>query len=120
MKIKKSKTNRTFGEPGNTMLTRNGYVYIYWPEHPLSVMNKQAVCEHHLVYWQESGYDTVIFDWIKRQQISIHHKDEDKQHNDPNNLELRFHHPKGSNIKDLIYVIKLAGYKVIDRDENEV
>jgi hypothetical protein len=58
----------------------DGYVYIYSPTHP----NKTKlgyVCEHRLVM------EKLLGRYLTKKEV-IHHKDENKQNNTPENLEL--------------------------------
>lgn len=61
---------------------RNGpYILVVAPpEYPGKKYRGRYVYEHHLVWWQNTG-ELVTGDFL------VHHKDEDRHHNDFSNLE---------------------------------
>lgn len=74
----------------------NGYVDVHCPEHP-SVQNKpyKRVYEHRLV--METMLGRYLHPWE-----TVHHKDGNKQHNDPSNLELWIRaQPTGIRLEDV-------------------
>lgn len=58
----------------------NGYTFVYVPDHP-NPTNGAYVQEHRLVMERELGR------YLEPHEI-VHHKDGNKQNNDPSNLEL--------------------------------
>lgn len=62
----------------NRRETKNGYIAIYEPSHPLA-MGDGYVLEHRKVAW-DAGLFT-------DPRLQIHHKDEDKKNNSVENLE---------------------------------
>lgn len=67
---------------GDRHVTARGYVYVYAPDHP-SVQGKpyKRVAEHRLV--MEKLLDRLLEPWE-----SVHHKDNDRKNNAPENLEM--------------------------------
>lgn len=78
----------------------NGYVSLFMPRHPLAMANGY-VYEHRLVMSQVLGR-------LLEPNEEPHHKDEDKQNNAPENLELKTkrrhtseHHKKRPDLRGL-------------------
>lgn len=57
-----------------------GYIYIYCPDHP-NCTKQRYVSEHRLVMEEKLGR------YLLPTEV-VHHKDGDRQNNDPNNLEV--------------------------------
>jgi len=106
-----------FGGPGNTVADNKGYERWYWPGHPLAKGKHPIVFTHHVVHWQESGYDNRVLKLLRLGRASIHHRNTIKNDNRPENLDLRLRHPFGNNKEDWIYLLKVEGYKVIEPEK---
>ena len=66
---------------GGTYIMSNGYVMAYAPEHPDASKGKGYVLQHRLVM------ERVLGRYLTGSEI-VHHRNEDKQDNRPENLEL--------------------------------
>lgn len=72
--------NRNGQWDGGRAIDTDGYVLVYSPEHPMRT-NAGYVREHRLVMEKALGR------YLTRNEV-VHHKDKDKQNNDPSNLEV--------------------------------
>lgn len=66
---------------GGRIVDKDGYVLIWSPGHPNSRKHSQYVFEHRLVMEKKLGR-------VLEPQEVVHHKNRDKQDNDPANLEV--------------------------------
>lgn len=66
---------------GGKRITSHGYVEIYMPTHPYASKSRGTVYEHRLVMEKKIGR------YLKPEE-DVHHIDENKQNNDPDNLHL--------------------------------
>ena len=94
-------------------LNTYGYRLIYRPGHPLGCRgrSRDRVYEHwHTMY----NIDPEFTMWAKKNKWTIHHKDGNRDNNDPTNLEWRApgQHPRGWTIDAMIDAIERAGYTV--------
>jgi hypothetical protein len=68
------------GWKGGRLVDKSGYILIYLPEHP-NASNAGYVREHRLVMERKLGR------LLLRSEV-VHHKDDDRANNDPDNLEV--------------------------------
>ncbi len=66
---------------GRVVDKRNGYVYIYMPDHPNAVTGGRYVAEHRLVAERKLGR------LLERHEV-VHHIDRNGGNNDPDNLQV--------------------------------
>ena len=93
----KGKNNPNYGNrgsdnnlfKGDKILTSNGYIKIYKPDHPLSDKNGR-ILEHRYIAEQILATEGQLINIngtnVLNPDLVVHHKDEDKTNNNPNNL----------------------------------
>lgn len=69
------------GWKGGRRVDKDGYILTYAPDHPAAHPRAKTVREHRLVM------EKVLGRYLLPEEV-VHHKDEDKQNNHPDNLEL--------------------------------
>lgn len=102
-----------FGGPGKPIADSKGYERWWWPDCPLAKGDQAIVYTHHVVYWQESGYDERILELLRSGVASVHHRNTVTNDNRPQNLDLRLRHPAGNNKDDWIHILRSEGYTVL-------
>jgi hypothetical protein len=60
----------------------NGYIFVYAPDHPAATPDNPHVQEHRLVM------EKVLGRYLREDEV-VHHRDGDRQNNDPDNLEVK-------------------------------
>lgn len=88
------------GQPGGKHVGSDGYVWVYYPEHPNATKNG-AVKEHRIVMEQQLG--RYLEPWEQ-----VHHMNADRTDNRPDNLELWLRkQPTGARLSDLLDFVVL-------------
>ena len=104
------------GEPSGFKENKDGYIWLYWPGHPLIDLSSR-VLEHWVVYWQSSGYDGRVAELLTAHQATIHHRNTIRDDNRVENLELRLRHPAGNSREDWLHLLRLEGYIIIPPED---
>ena len=73
---------------GGRTETAAGYILIRMPEHPRSSANNGYVFEHIVVAEKKIGRSLLFFGVDHPESEIVHHKNENKKDNDPENLEV--------------------------------
>jgi hypothetical protein len=83
------------GKPGGKHIGSDGYVWVYFPEHPAAAKNR-SVKEHRLV--MEAQIGRYLYPWEQ-----VHHRNGVKTDNRPENLELWVHkQPTGTRASETL------------------
>ena len=87
---------------------KTGYVNVkVGLDHPLANASGWT-SEHWLVWWKANGKTFELAELMKKEKVSIHHKNGIRDDNRPCNLELMLpgKHPTGWRLSDLFHVIE--------------
>jgi hypothetical protein len=81
---------------GGRRTIQHGYIYVYKPDHP-NATKSGAVMEHRLIAEKKLGR------YLTKDEV-VHHIDEDKTNNDPDNLMVmsRYHHKTLHGVIDIL------------------
>lgn len=102
---------RKDGKPGRRYHTADGYIRIYWPEHPIA-NTRGHVIEHRIVMCEKLGRTILPHE-------RVHHINGIRDDNRPENLELRVpaSHPNGIGELDMVKTLTELGYTVVPPNE---